>query len=259
MLLTTLRKMAMGGMHDHIGGGFHRYSVDDAWHVPHFEKMLYDQGQLAIAYLEGFQLTGESAFADVARDILAYVERDLLAPGGAFFSAEDADSALEQGGTEHAEGAFYVWTKAEIDALLPAEDAPMFCRHYGVDPEGNADSRSDPHNEFEGKNILIERCPPTQTSSEYNLPVEQVNTVLAAGRAKLFAARASRPRPQLDNKILTGWNGLMISAFARAGQILDSPAYAGHRAPRRRLHPEATLRREDGHRCDAAISMARAR
>ncbi len=225
MLLTTLRKMAMGGMHDHIGGGFHRYSVDDAWHVPHFEKMLYDQGQLAIAYLEGYQLTGETAFADVARDILAYVERDLRAPGGAFFSAEDADSALEQDGTAHAEGAFYVWTKAEIDALLPAEDAPMFCRHYGVDPEGNADARSDPHNEFEGKNILIERCPPTQTSSEYNLPVEQVNTVLAAGRAKLFAARASRPRPHLDNKVLTGWNGLMISAFARAGQILDEPAY----------------------------------
>jgi uncharacterized protein len=225
MLNTTLRKMAMGGMHDHIGGGFHRYSVDDAWHVPHFEKMLYDQGQLAIAYLEGFQLTGERAFAEVARDILAYVERDLGAPGGAFFSAEDADSALEHGGTVHAEGAFYVWTKTEIEALLPPEAAPMFCRHYGVDPEGNADSRSDPHNEFDGKNILIERCPPTQTSSEYNLSVDEVKAVLAMGREKLFVARSARPRPHLDDKILTGWNGLMISAFARAGQILDAPAY----------------------------------
>jgi uncharacterized protein len=225
MLSTTLRKMAMGGMHDHVGGGFHRYSVDDAWHVPHFEKMLYDQGQLAIAYLEGFQLTGESAFADVVRDILKYVERDLLSPDGAFFSAEDADSPLEHDPSLHAEGAFYVWTKAEIAALLPPEQCAMFCRHYGVEPGGNADSRSDPHGEFEGKNILIERCPPTQTSSEYNLPLEEVNAILASGRDKLWAARGARPRPHLDDKILTGWNGLMISAFARAGQVLDSPAY----------------------------------
>ena len=215
MLGTTLRKMAMGGMHDHIGGGFHRYSVDRTWHVPHFEKMLYDQGQLAIAYLEGFQLTGEKVVRGGGARHPRVRRARSISPGGAFFSAEDADSALDHGETAHAEGAFYVWTKAEIESLLTPEDAPIFCRHYGVDTKGNADPRSDPHNEFEGKNILIERCPPTQTSSEFNLPIERVNAILADSRAKLFAARATRPRPHLDDKILTGWNGLMISAFAR--------------------------------------------
>ena len=225
MLVTTLRKMAMGGMHDHLGGGFHRYSVDGAWHVPHFEKMLYDQGQLAVSYLEGFQLTGDRGFADVARDVLAYVERDLRSPGGGFFSAEDADSLIEHGSSAHAEGAFYVWTRSEIESGLAEEDTAIFCRHYGVEGQGNADPRSDPHEEFSGKNIFIERCPPTQTASEFDLPLERVETVLAAARAKLFELRSRRPRPPLDDKILTGWNGLMISAFAKAARVLDEPAY----------------------------------
>ena len=225
MLVTTLRKMAMGGMHDHLGGGFHRYSVDGAWHVPHFEKMLYDQGQLAVAYLEGFQLSGGKEFADVARGILSYVERDLRSADGGFFSAEDADSLVEHGGTAHAEGAFYVWTKAEIEALLTPEESSLFCRHYGVDAEGNADPQSDPHDEFLNKNIFIERCPPSQSASEFDLPLDCVQAILAGARAKLFAARSTRPRPHLDDKILTGWNGLMISAFARAAVVLDEPSY----------------------------------
>ena len=118
MNLITLRKMAAGGMHDHLGGGFHRYSVDALWHVPHFEKMLYDQAQLAVAYLDAFQITREPEFENVARDILDYVRRDMTAKDGGFFSAEDADSLLEHGKTEHAEGAFYVWTKSEIERLV---------------------------------------------------------------------------------------------------------------------------------------------
>src|SRR5262249_13326555 len=140
-------------------------------------------------------------------------------------SAEDADSALEHGEIMHGEGAFYIWSKAEIEAALPPDDGAMFCRHYGVSADGNADPKSDPHHEFDGKNILIERWPPTQTASELDVPLEQGNGRLAAGRAKLFDLRAARPRPHLDNKILTGWNGLMISAFARAGQVLDEPRY----------------------------------
>ncbi|MFL6541124.1 MAG: thioredoxin domain-containing protein, partial [Chthoniobacterales bacterium] len=129
--LVTLRKMAAGGIHDHLGGGFARYSVDTYWHVPHFEKMLYDQAQLAIAYTEAFQITGDSFFADVARDILDYVRRDMTSPEGGFYSAEDADSLFEHGKPEHGEGAFYVWTKAEIERVL-GDDAAIFCSHYGV-------------------------------------------------------------------------------------------------------------------------------
>ena len=126
MCLLTLRKMAAGGMHDHLGGGFHRYSVDGYWHVPHFEKMLYDQAQLAMAYLEAFQIAREPIFESVAQDILDYVRRDMTAPGGGFFSAEDADSiAAASGGSTHAheksEGAFYVWSKAEIDSALGSD------------------------------------------------------------------------------------------------------------------------------------------
>ncbi len=169
MALFTLRKMAAGGMHDHIGGGFHRYSVDRYWHVPHFEKMLYDQAQLAAAYLDAFQITRDQQCESVARDILDYVARDMTSKEGGFFSAEDADSPVATGGlsavasakaddpghSKTAEGAFYVWTKKEIDAAL-GDAAEVFDFHYGVQPHGNAPEGSDPHDEFRGKNILIE-------------------------------------------------------------------------------------------------------
>ena len=161
MVLLTLRKMAAGGIHDHIGGGFHRYSVDAYWHVPHFEKMLYDQAQLASAYLDAFQITGEAKFAATARDILDYVRRDMTSTEGGFYSAEDADSPVaagigEPGYGKNTEGAFYVWTKQEIDDAL-GEDAPIFSFHYGVEEKGNAPAGTDPHGEFVGKSILIKR------------------------------------------------------------------------------------------------------
>ena len=229
MTLFTLRKMAAGGMHDHIGGGFHRYSVDRYWHVPHFEKMLYDQAQLAIAYLDAFQITRDRQYESVARDILDYVARDMASKEGGFFSAEDADSpvvaaAADRGHIETKEGAFYVWTEKEIDAAL-GNAAEIFAFHYGVQPHGNAPEGSDPHDEFRAKNILIERHTIAETAQHFKKTGEEVTNSLAQSRAKLFSIRAKRPRPHLDDKVIAAWNGLMISAYARAAQILDEPRY----------------------------------
>ena len=224
MDLFTLRKMAAGGMHDHLGGGFHRYSVDRYWHVPHFEKMLYDQAQLAVAYLDAFQITRDPQFESVTRDILDYVARDMTSKEGGFFSAEDADSLLEHGKPEHAEGAFYVWTKKEIDSAL-GNDAEIFHFHYGVQPDGNAPEGSDPQGEFTGKNILIERHVMAETAQRFKKSEDEVRQSLARSREKLLSIRSKRPRPHLDDKIISAWNGLMISAYARAGQLLDDPQY----------------------------------
>ncbi len=246
MTLVTLRKMAAGGIHDQLGGGFHRYSTDKSWHVPHFEKMLYDQAQLAVAYLNAFQITREPVFEQTARDILDYVRRDMTGPDGGFYSAEDADSAIPiaavydrrtaagkdaslyaDGGQrpplQHAEGAFYVWTKAEIDDSLGAERAPVFDYFYGVQPKGNASE--DPQGEFKNKNILIQRHSVPETAKQFKLSDEQVRQYLTKSRELLLAVRAKRPRPRVDDKIVTAWNGLMISAFARAYQVLGEPVY----------------------------------
>jgi uncharacterized protein YyaL (SSP411 family) len=220
MTLHTLRKMADGGMHDHLGGGFHRYSVDARWHVPHFEKMLYDQAQLTCSYLEAFQITRDPFFADVARDILDYVLRDMTGEDGSFFSAEDADSPLPTDPNKHAEGAFYVWGKKEIEQALGTEAADVFCYHYGVQENGNAET--DPHGEFTNKNILIVSHSIEETATQFSKTPDEVRSTLRASRATLFAVRANRPRPHLDDKTLTAWNGLMISAFARAAQVLDA-------------------------------------
>jgi len=229
MTLFTLRKMAAGGMHDHIGGGFHRYSVDRYWHVPHFEKMLYDQAQLATAYLDAFQITRDWQYESVARDILDYVARDMASKEGGFFSAEDADSSVvagigDPGHAKTAEGAFYVWTEKEIDSAL-GNAADIFAFHYGVQPHGNAPEGSDPQDEFRGKNILIERHTIAETAQHFKKTGEEVTNSLAQSRAKLFSIRAKRPRPHLDDKIIAAWNGLMISAYARAARILDEPRY----------------------------------
>ena len=225
MNLFTLRKMAAGGMHDHLGGGFHRYSVDAYWHVPHFEKMLYDQAQLAVAYLDAFQITREPLFEEVARDILDYVRRDMTAKEGGFFSAEDADSEIP-GSPERKkrEGAFYVWDKEEIDAAL-GPSAEVFNFHYAVKAEGNVPSGGDPHGEFTGKNILIELGSVAATAKHFGKDETEVREILAKSRATLLALRAKRSRPHLDDKIITAWNGLMISAFARGAQLLDDPHY----------------------------------
>ena len=210
MALHTLDAMAAGGIHDQLGGGFHRYSVDENWFVPHFEKMLYDQAQLAISYLEAYQITGDAQYADVARDIFEYVLRDLGHQWGGFYSAEDADSAADPAKPrEKSEGAFYIWSHQEIVDILGEQDAAAFSRHFGVKANGNVDE--DPHGEFTGRNILYQaqEGPPDQQSV-----------------TKLLEARSRRPRPHLDDKILTGWNGMMISAFAKGAQILDEPRYA---------------------------------
>jgi uncharacterized protein YyaL (SSP411 family) len=224
MNLFTLRKMAAGGIHDHLGGGFHRYSVDAYWHVPHFEKMLYDQAQLAVAYLDAFQITHDAFFESVARDTLDYVRRDMTDNAGGFYSAEDADSLFEQGKPEHGEGAFYVWTKKEIDHSL-GEDAKIFDYHYGVQAEGNTPPGSDPQGEFRGRNILIERHSTAETAKHFGEGEAAVRDSLHKSRVTLFALREKRPRPHLDDKIITAWNGLMISAFARGAQVLGDPGY----------------------------------
>ena len=223
MGLFTLRKMAAGGMHDHIGGGFHRYSVDAFWHVPHFEKMLYDQAQLAVSYLEAFQITREPRFEEVARDILDYVRRDLTDKEGGFYSAEDADSPVP-GGNAIREGAFYVWSKQEIDAAL-GSSASIFNHHYGVGPEGNVPAGADPHGEFTGKNILIEVRTTADTAKHFQKTEAEVRDILAKSGRSLLALRQKRPRPHLDDKIITAWNGLMISAYARGAQVLNDPSY----------------------------------
>jgi uncharacterized protein YyaL (SSP411 family) len=229
MDLLTLRKMAAGGMHDQIGGGFHRYSVDRYWHVPHFEKMLYDQAQLAAAYLDAFQITPDRQYESVARDILDYVARDMTSKEGGFFSAEDADSPViagigDPGHSETAEGAFYVWTKKEIDSAL-GDAAEIFNFHYGVQSHGNAPEGSDPQDEFRGKNILIQRHTVAETAQHFRKPEDAVRDLLRQSRERLFAIRNKRPRPHLDDKIIAAWNGLMISAYARGARVLDEPRY----------------------------------
>jgi uncharacterized protein len=221
MATDTLRAMAMGGLRDHVGGGFHRYSVDAQWRVPHFEKMLYDQAQLALAYLEAAQATGEDFFATVAEDTLNYVLRDLTDPLGGFYSAEDADSLPPDSadGAHKSEGAFYIWSDAEIGAILGA-DADVARRRFGVEADGNAPE--DPQGEFRGKNLLYIAQSIHDVAARSRLSEEAVVTALGRVHAALFAARASRPRPHLDDKILTAWNGLMMAALARAGRVLAS-------------------------------------
>ena len=223
MVLVTLRRMAAGGMYDHVGGGFHRYAVDRAWRVPHFEKMLYDQGQLAVAYLEAYQLTREPFYANVAADVLDYVLRELSNPEGAFYSAEDADSPDPTDPARHGEGLFYLWTEAEILHRLGPGAGAVFCYHYGVEPNGNA--ANDPHGEFAGRNILFVARTLEETARQFDQTPAEVGELLEQARATLFRARRQRPRPHLDDKIITAWNGHVISALARGYQVLGREKY----------------------------------
>ncbi len=223
MALRTLEAMAEGGMRDHIGGGFHRYSVDANWRVPHFEKMLYDQAQLVLAYLEAAQIDPDSGSAPVAEDTLRYVERDLSDPAGGFYSAEDADSIpLEQtaeAGAHEREGAFYLWHAGEVDQLA-GPDALLVRERFGIDTRGNAPF--DPQEEFGTGNLLYLASSIRQLAFEHSLDDEQVAARVERARGAMFAARSLRPRPRLDAKILAAWNGLMIAAFARASRVLRS-------------------------------------
>jgi hypothetical protein len=224
MVLATLQAMAKGGMNDQLGGGFHRYSVDEYWFVPHFEKMLYDQAQLAISYLEAFQITGDPLYSDVVRRILDYVLRDMTHSAGAFYSAEDADSVIDPAQPhEKGEGAFYIWAQSEIDATAGSPAAKWFCYRYGVEPNGNV--RSDPHGEFTGRNILFEAHTIAETAHHFEVDDKAVAESLKRTAAQLMEVREKRVRPHLDDKILVAWNGLMISAFARAGAALGEARY----------------------------------
>jgi uncharacterized protein YyaL (SSP411 family) len=222
MVTKTLEAMALGGMRDHVGGGFHRYSVDGNWRVPHFEKMLYDQAQLVLAYAEAAQLTNDPEMARVVTDTLAYVRRDLSNPEGGFYSAEDADS-LEPGPpggppVHKREGAFYVWEDEEIgEALGPSAD--IFRLRYGVLPDGNAPF--DPQQEFTHKNLLYTARSIPEIASLTGETPETVAAAIEHGRAVLLERRARRPRPQLDDKVLTAWNGLQIAALARTARTID--------------------------------------
>ncbi|XP_002994074.2 spermatogenesis-associated protein 20 isoform X2 [Selaginella moellendorffii] len=222
MASFNLQCMARGGMHDHVGGGFHRYSVDDYWHVPHFEKMLYDQAQLANAYLDVYLVTRDTMHACVARDILDYLNRDMTHPEGGIFSAEDADSLEPSGSSKKKEGAFYVWTAKEIEDVLGKDRAQIFAAHYYVREQGNCNlSRmSDPHNEFLGKNVLIERQSLADTVAKFGKTVEETADLLGQCRELLHAHRSKRPRPHLDDKVIVAWNGLAISAYSRASRFL---------------------------------------
>jgi hypothetical protein len=232
MAVLTLRHMAQGGIHDHLGGGFHRYAVDAAWQVPHFEKMLYDQAQLACAYLDAAQVHDDPLFPATARGILDYVLRDLTGAEGQFFSAEDADSPLPGNPALHAEGAFYVWEYGDLIQALGEPAARVFAHAYGVEPGGNV--LADPHGEFHGRNILARRQGDEETAVILNLSVSEVRACLERARVELFRIRAARPRPSRDDKALTSWNSLMISALARGATVLEEPRYlaAAERAAR---------------------------
>ncbi|TWT88490.1 Glycosyl Hydrolase Family 88 [Pseudobythopirellula maris] len=216
MVHHTLNQMANGGIYDHLGGGFARYSVDERWLVPHFEKMLYDNALLAGVLVDSYLATGDETHARVARETLDYTLRGMTAPAGGFYSTEDADSAPHDDPNGHKEeGLFYSWKPAEIRAILGEEAADRFCRVYDVTPLGN----------FEGRSILNLPKPIALCAEEFGVPAGELEKELAASRAKLFDAREKRPRPGLDDKVLTAWNGLMIEAMARAGAAFGEPRY----------------------------------
>jgi hypothetical protein len=226
MVARTLGAMAKGGIHDHVGGGFHRYSVDGEWFVPHFEKMLYDQAQIAVCALEARQATGDELPAWLARGILDYVLRDLTAPEGGFYSAEDADSR-EREDSELVEGAFYLWTMAEVESVLGA-DAALAASHFGMKPDGNVPRERDPGGEFAGRNILAQVRPLAETARIFGLEPQAASDLLGSCLGRLHTARSARRRPHLDDKVVASWNGLMISALARAA-VLPSEALGDRR------------------------------
>ena len=209
MVERTLTAMRQGGIFDHLGLGFHRYSVDEKWLVPHFEKMLYDQALLALAFAETYQATGKAIFGHVVEEIMTYVLRDMTDPGGGFYAAEDADS-------EGREGLYYCWTPDQVNREIGPELGQVFCQYYGITPEGNfEDGLSIPH---------ISR-PLTNVANELGLSVEELSRQLADAAKQLYEVREKRIHPLKDDKIITSWNGLMIAALARAGRALGRPVY----------------------------------
>lgn len=209
IVVQTLEAMAAGGIYDQVGGGFHRYATDQKWRVPHFEKMLYDNALLAVAYLEGYQIAGREDFARIAREVLEYLDREMSAPGGGFYSATDADSEGE-------EGKFFTWTLPELDQLLSHKQLRLVQSHYGVTLQGN----------FEGSNILHVARPLEAVAKEMGLTLGQARRERQDARTILYRARQQRRALHTDAKVLVAWNGLAISAFAKGAHILNAPDYA---------------------------------
>jgi uncharacterized protein YyaL (SSP411 family) len=222
MVLFSLQKMATGGMYDILGGGFHRYSVDGQWRVPHFEKMLYDQAGLALIYSEAYQVSGDPFYLNITMEILDYVLRDMTHAEGGFYSAEDADSTSKDDKKIHSEGLFYIWDYDEISELL-GDDATIFNAVYGVRVGGNA--LHDPLGEFYYKNIFFQELSFADAAEKLNITEDDVKKICAKSIQTLFTAREKRPRPHLDDKIITAWNGLMISAFSTGYKVTGDEKY----------------------------------
>ncbi len=234
MVTLTLDAMLRGGVYDQLGGGFHRYSTDERWLVPHFEKMLYDNAQLAALYLHAWQVTRHDRYQTVAAETLDYVAREMLDPAGGFYSAQDADSEGE-------EGRFFVWTPDQLRAVLeasspdPDADAEMFMRTYGVTRDGN----------FEGRNILFVKRTPAEVAEDLGAALVDVEVGVRRARQALFAARDRRVRPGLDDKVLAAWNGLMLAAFAEAARVFGRDDYLAI-AKRNAQFLLSQMRRPDG-------------
>lgn len=216
MVQETLKAMRKGGIYDHIGFGFHRYTVDQQWIIPHFEKMLYDQALLAMAYTEAYQATGETEYRETAEEVLEYILRDMRSPEGGFYSAEDADSEGE-------EGKFYLWTAEEIQDLLGPEDGALFQTVYSISPEGNF--KDEARGIKTGKNILHRTKTWDEISAELEIPSDQLWWKMEHAREVLFPAREARIHPGKDDKILTDWNGLVITALSIAGKVFGREDY----------------------------------
>ncbi|KAF7994110.1 hypothetical protein HCN44_011379 [Aphidius gifuensis] len=234
MCLNTLNKMSNGGIHDHIGQGFSRYSVDEKWHVPHFEKMLYDQAQLLRSYAMGYVVTNDDYYKNIVDDIVTYVTRELRHNEGGFYSAEDADSLPTYNSKKKTEGAYYVWTNDEIKSLLNKKIegikkastlSDIFSYHFNIKSNGNLMKYQDPHGELDGKNVLIITESIEKTAEYFSCSIDTIKEHLEEARLILFEERCKRPRPHLDDKIVTAWNGLMISGLAFAGTSTNNKKY----------------------------------
>jgi uncharacterized protein YyaL (SSP411 family) len=231
VVLTTLDKIANGGIHDHVFGGFARYSVDKKWHVPHFEKMLYDQGQLLMAYATAYKVTREKKYFDIADRIFKYITKDLYhAVGGGFYSGEDADSLPTAESKDKIEGAFYAWDYDEVQKLFAENSSKfndpkafeIFAFHYDVKKNGNVEPASDPHGHILGKNILFVNGSVEETAEKFSTNPETIAAILSTGNEILHEAREKRPRPHLDTKIITSWNGLVLSGISKLACIKDN-------------------------------------
>jgi uncharacterized protein YyaL (SSP411 family) len=217
MVEKTLRKMRVGGLYDHIGFGFHRYSTDREWLLPHFEKMLYDQAMLAVAYIEAYQATGKNEYKTTAQEIFTYVLRDMTAPEGGFYSAEDADSEGE-------EGKFYTWSKSELQSILSKQEYKTVEAVYNINSEGNFKDQA--LGRKTGQNIIHKIDSDKKLADQLSVSVEKLKEQLESIRQKLFDTRNQRIRPHKDDKILTDWNGLMIAAFAMGARVFEEPQYS---------------------------------